>query len=696
MTDKASDLANARYDLPLTSRQGYLLALALLLLAAFLRFTYLVSLPHGYSENEITNIRLVDNVRQGDIYVFFPGEDGGREGGYHVFAAFATALVGDGPIGFRILASWLSVLSIAMIFTLGNHLFNPLVGVMAAALVTVNMSSILLARTVSSDVTVAFLVSSTMLSLARSLPVYRRTRLVTSNVVSFSILGTVLGVGLYLHPSSLFIVAGALAYIAHLVFIRNQMFRRRRSYTGFAMLLMTIISIPYLISTVNLPQYSAFQRILTAFDTDLPRAIIDGLQGIVLVGDLDPLHNLPGRPLVDVISAAAIVRGIVACVLRRHRPRFMLVLIMFVVALPAALVVPESPNFARMAVILPQLSLFFGMGIYAFLRMSIFSDRFFRFMALVGTVALLALNLLWTWQDLVAEWHENEQVMQLVNGELGQISHYLDYVGDEVPVVFCNPDWQYTQPSPELNDAEKVLLMMNRDSLRYHEANCANTLLLANGGELQRLIFFDTEARAAASPHLQAWLALGESVVPDLPRNSVIELEAVEALAGKAGALTTTAPVSYAREVAEPEPISPAIRFGGNMTLLGYEPDVPRSFLPGDTVEIITYWRVDGELPPDVTLFTQILADPVTPIITKHYIGVNPLRMRERDIFIQVIQLQLPVVALPGEYAISIGLYRERLDQRMPVLKDGQAHGNRLFLYTIDVVPAEETEASGA
>lgn len=695
MTNDASIFSRAEHNLPLSNQQGYLLALAMLLLAAFLRFSYLAGLPHGYSEDEIINIRLVDNVRQGDIFVFFPGEDGGREGGYHVFAAFATALVGDGPIGFRIISVWLSVLTVAIIFTLGNHLFSPLVGIMAAMLVTVNMSNILLARTVSSDVTVAFLVSAAMLALARSLPVYRRTRAVTSNVVSFAALGTVLGVGLYLHPSSLFIVAGALAYIAHLVFIRNQMFRQRRSYTGFAILLLLIISMPYLISTVNLPQFSAFRRILAAYGADLPGVIIESLQGIVLVGDLNPLHNLPGRPLIEIISAIAIVRGLAACVLRRHRPRFMLLLLMFLLALPAALIVPESPNFVRMAVILPHLSLFFGMGVYAILRMQLFADRFFRRMAVAGAAALLTLNLIWTWQDLVADWRENEQVMELVNGGLGQIGNYLDLVGDEVPVVFCNPDWQSAGPSPRLNDAEKVLLMMNRESLRYHEANCANTLLLTNGGELQRLIFFDTEAFAAANAHLQSWLALGESVVPDLPRNSVIKLETVELLAAKAGALTTTAPVSYAREVAVPEPISPAIRFGGNLTLLGYEPEVSRSFLPGEIVDIITYWRVDGELPPDVTLFTQILADPVTPIVTRHYIGVNPVRLRERDIFIQVTQLQLPAVALPGEYAISIGLYRERLDQRLPVLKDGQAHGDRLFLYTIDVVP-EESESSGA
>ena len=676
-------------------RQGFALALVLLLLGAFLRFTHLASLPRGLSENEIINIRLVDNVRQGDIYVFFPGEDGGREGGYHVFAAFATALLGDGSLGFRMLSIWLSMLSLAILYTLGNHLYNPFVGLAALSLAAVNMSGILLSRAVSSDAAVAFLVSATMLALARSLPVYRRTRLVTSNIASFAALGSLLAVGVYLHPASLCIAAGALAYIGHLVYFRNQMFRQRRSYTGFAILLLLILSMPYMISTVNLPQFSGLQRALAPYWDNFPRALLDGLQGILLAGDADPLHNLPGRPLVEMFSGVAIIIGIVISLLRRHRPRFALLLIMFTVTLPAAFIVPGSPNFARMSVIMPQLALFFGIGLYALLRAPIFADPFFKRMAALGVIALLGLNLIWTWQDLVADWRDNEAVMLAVNGELGQIAHYLDRVGDELPVVFCNASWESAQPSSQLNAAQKTLLMMNRESLAYHEANCATTLLLTDGGARQRLIYFDAQARAEVHPYLQDWLAQGERAEGSLPRDAVIELDTVQRLAGKAGALTTTAPVSYAREVAEPAPISPAIRFGGNLTLLGYEPQVALSYQPGDMVDVITYWRVDGELPPDVTLFTQILADPVTPIATRHYIGVNPLRMRARDIFIQVTQLRLPAVALPGEYAISMGLYRERLDQRLPVLKEGQAHGDRLFLYTIEILPPPETQASG-
>ena len=50
----------------------------------------------------------------------------------------------------------------------------------------------------------------------------------------------------------------------------------------------------------------------------------------------------------------------------------MLLLIMGFVTLPAALIVKQSPNFARMAVILPQLALFFGIGFYSLIRASIF------------------------------------------------------------------------------------------------------------------------------------------------------------------------------------------------------------------------------------------------------------------------------------------------------------------------------------
>ena len=692
MTTQSTLINLVRGHVLMTSRMSYLLVVVLLVLASALRIIDLSHLPQGFSDDEIINIRLADNVRQGDIYVFFPGEDGGREGLYHVLAAFVTSFVGEGTVGFRILSVWLGVLSVAIIYTLGRHLFNPIIGVLAAGLLSVNMSAILLSRAVSSDAAVLFLVSATMLALARSLPVYRRTRVVTSNVASFAALGVLLGVGFYMHPSGLFIVLGAMVYIAHLVFVRNVMFRQRRGYTGFAILLMLIISMPYVISSVNLPQYAAGQRILSHYTDGLLRSILDGLASIIYTGDADPLHNLPGRPLVDIFSGLFILAGFFICILRRHRPRFMLMLLMFLLTLPAAFIVENSPNFARMSVIFPQLAIFFGMGFYSLIRSRIFVDIVFRRLAVAGVLALLGLNLIWTWQDLFVDWRDNEAVMPLVNGELGKIAHYLDVTADETPVVLCNPAWDSSQLESAVIEIDKTLLMMNRSNFAYHEANCARSLLLTNGGERQRIVFFNQQTRENSHPYLQEWLSTSLPVSGDVPRGSIVELTTSALLAHRAGEFTTTAPVSHAPEVSEPEPIAPPIRFGGNLTFLGYEPKVRREYAPGESVEVITYWRAEGELLPDLTLLTHVLASPVTPIGIRDVLYVNPVLMRDRDVFIQVTRVQLPAEALPGELLVSVGVYRQADLKRLPVLEGDQERGDRIFLYSVEVLAPEPAD----
>ena len=680
----------------LTSRISFPFAIILLLLASLLRMADLANVPGGFSEDEIINVRLVDNVRQGDVRVFYPGEDGGREGIYHVFVAFVTLFIGEGTIGFRILSVWLSLLTIAIIYTLGRHLFNPIAALMSAGLVAVNMSNILLARSLTSDATVAFLVAASMLALARSLPTYRLTRVVTSNVIAFASLGALLGLSFYLHPSSLFIVLASMLYIVHLLYVRSAMFRQRRNYTGFAILVMLIIAMPYLISSINLPQYAAGQRILTQTTGPL-NSLLDGLLAIVRIGDLDPLHNLPGRPLVDAFSGLIALVGVAFCIFRRQRPRFMLLLIMGVVCLPAALLVPNSPNFYRMAVILPQLALFTGIGFYALMRAPIFADRVFRRLALSGVLVLLALNFLWTWQDLFMDWRDNEAVVPLVNGELGAIAHYLDSADHKLPTVICDSRWQDQGPRQRLSDGEKTLLMMNRYHVDFREIDCARSLLLTNGGARQRIVFFGEETRDSPHAYLQDWLSQAVSVGAPLPRDAVVELQTADLLADRAGEFITMSPVWYDPEAAgEAVPVPPPIRFGGNLTFLGYEPGLPRVYQPGDPVHVITYWRVEGAISPDLILFTHILSDPVTLIENRDDISVNPLQLRDRDVFIQVITVPLPETSLPGEYFVSVGAYRDTADDRLPTLKDDQPYGDRIFLYSIDVqLPADSAE-SGA
>ena len=682
------------------SRLSYAIAVLLLLLSAWLRMTDLAAVPQGISDDEIINIRLVDNVRQGDIYVFYPGEDGGREGMYHVAAAFVTALTGEGTIGYRILSVWLSLLSIAMVYILARRLFNPVAALMAMGLLAVNLSGNLLARAISSDAVVIFLVSAALLALSRALPVYRSTRAVTANILSFAVLGALLGISFYLHPSGLFIALASAVYIAYLLFVHNAALRPRRSYIGFVFLIMLIIAVPYLISSINLPQYAAAQRLAQRADGFL-HDVVAGLLSIGWTGDANPLHNLPGRPLVDIFSALLILVGIAACFRRWRQPQFMLLLIMWFLTLPAAFIVENSPDFSQFAVILPQLAIFFGIGTVVVLRMTVFTDLVFRRMVVAGIAVLFAFNLLWTGQDLFVDWRSNEAVIPLVNGELGQIAHHLDLTGADMPTVICNVNWNSSEPEASLSDSEKTLLMMNRADLAYREADCTRSLILADGGATQQVVLFNQDTRDAVHPYLQNWLSAGRSLTDGVPRDVIIQLETSQILADTAGEFITTAPVAYAPEaVGALVPIPPPIRFGSNLTFLGYQPDIERTYLPGDVVEVIAYWRAEGPLPSDLTLFTHILSDPVTPIANRDVIHVDPARMQERDVFVQVTQIQLLQTPSPlaGEYFISVGAYRQSVspNERLPALQNDERFGDRIFLYSIEVLPLPETEESGS
>ena len=121
------------------------------------------------------------------------------------------------------------------------------------------------------------------------------------------------------------------------------------------------------------------------------------------------------------------------CVLRRHRPRFMLMLIMFVLSLPAAMIVEDSPNFARMTVILPQLALFFGMGFYSLIRARRYlSMWYFAVWLSLAYLLLLSINCR---LDLDRSLYRlARQRSRCAPGQWwawGSIAHYLDKVGDE-------------------------------------------------------------------------------------------------------------------------------------------------------------------------------------------------------------------------------------------------------------------------
>ncbi|MFN8372657.1 MAG: hypothetical protein U0694_07240 [Anaerolineae bacterium] len=178
------------------------------------------------------------------------------------------------------------------------------------------------------------------------------------------------------------------------------------------------------------------------------------------------------------------------------------------------------------------------------------------------------------------------------------------------------------------------------------------------------------------------WLSRAEPVTePGIPEGSVLILDVSAMVADTVGRFTTTLPVSYSPDL--PGGFAPAllpVQFGGKITFLGYQPQSITTFRPGDTVTVVTYWRIDGVIPPDILLFTHILADPAAVDAQRDVISARADHLFPRDILIQVTYVELPQTLIAGRYSISIGAYQGLDKARMVVLENGQPNGDRLFL----------------
>jgi hypothetical protein len=669
----------------LSNRVSYTLVVILLLVAAVFRMTDLGSLAPGFSASEFNDIRIAETVRQGRVEVFYPVGGEGREGLYQALVMAVTG-TGGGLIGYRILSVWLGLLTLALIYALGKRLFNPLAGLAAAALMAVSLLPILLARTVTPEAALPLYITAVMLALAYSMAVSGEQPNVQSRTAAFAALGILLGLGFYLHPISILIALFSMLFIVTVVFTRRSMSRRTLSYTWFAVVIMIVIATPYVTSSIQRPALAAAGRLLV---NDPSKSIIDsvtsGINGWFTLGDSSPEYNLPGRPLIDLVSGVFVIVGLLVALRGWRHSRYALLLLAFLFVAPTALLGVNSPNFLATAPLFPLLALFFGLGVT-----TIYSamPRNTRIIGALALVALLGFNIAWAAQDLFTRWGALPEMQQTYNARLGQLARYVDQTGAEIPTVICAATLRPQNNPVSLTTTQMLALMMHRVDLPLRYADCGSALIFTGGGSREQVILTEPSALDGVNPYLREWLDTGDVLdQPHLPQNSVVVLNVTDTLANRIGSFMTTAPVAFDMQTPgdEQELAQPPIRFGGNITFLGYDRIWADSYVPGDVVPIVTYWRIDGRVPPDLRLFTHILADPTNRAAQSDIISVLPDQLEPRDVFIQVTYVMLPRQMPRSTYTISIGAYESNTQTRLPIFAGDQVRGMRLFLGQISV-----------
>lgn len=666
----------------MSGRVSYILAVILLLVAAWLRLWDFTTLPSGYYADEVINIRIAETARDGNIEVFYDLGSEGREGLYQIVLAFTTTMTGGGTLGYRLLSLWVNMIALAVVYAAGKRLFGNLAGLSAMALLTVSMWGNLLSRQITPHTMLPLWVSSAILLLSVALPIYKRRRKRGDNTLIAAFMGMLLGVGFYIHPAGLLILAFSSIFIIYMLLSGQPMSRRRLSYIGFAVLIIIIMGMPYLISSIRNPQLGGTDRLIGEKATLTLGAVFDGISAIGIRGDTNPLHNLPGRPLFEPVTLVLIIIGFLVALRDWRQPRFTLLLIATAVLSPAFLFSAHVPNFQNYAASLPVLALFFGIGVIALM------EHIPSRVVIMGVVLLIMVNGAWTAQDLFTNWRNDPGVQTAYEHRLGQLAAYIDRTADDYPTIICGWTTSQNPTSPQLTDAQLISLMLNRretNTIRY--VDCYNALVFSNGGSSEQVIIPDPNNVPEAHPLIRRWLTSGEYITGDnLPPDGVLmldERQELEALLGQLTDIATGTKVSYAPEAGGSSEVvyQTPITFGGNLTLLGYQLPDGMEYHAGDMLTIVTYWRTQGIVPPDLRLFTHVLSDPgASPPANTDILNLNPRYLRDRDVFIQVTYIPLPASLPVGQYQISLGGYQATSDLRLDVLDNGQTRGTRVFL----------------
>jgi hypothetical protein len=243
------------------------------------------------------------------------------------------------------------------------------------------------------------------------------------------------------------------------------------------------------------------------------------------------------------------------------------------------------------------------------------------------------------------------------------------------------------RPQPgTLTNPRLLSLMLNNRSAHLRFLDCATSMIFPAGGEDASVIIPNPRVLTATSPAVLQWLDISSTVRPD-----VVSMSVVEPLADRTGLFTTTATVRLDPQSAiGAGPLLPPVRLENNLTFLGYE-TLLTDIAPGGIVPVVTYWRVDGVLPPDMVLFAHMYDDlGASPLANQDSISVVPSQLRERDVFLQVHFIQVPQTLPERTYTIAVGAYRSQSGSRLGVLPEAASVpvGSRLILYTVSVARA--------
>jgi hypothetical protein len=383
-----------------------------------------------------------------------------------------------------------------------------------------------------------------------------------------------------------------------------------------------------------------------------------------VAGDEAVRHNLPGRPVNDLLLAALFTLGMAAAIWRIRRPAMRLLLLWLAVMATPTLFAAQAPHVLRGIGMLPPLALLYGIGGGVILGAL---ARWQRWAAPALVILILTVSGALTFIDYFTRWPQSDRFGVEFS------------IGEQLAADAIAAAWDEIAAGQGLVVPRDLLFTPNVEfavgEIAVRETPPGESLDL---GALTGVTYLVQAAPSAAQSLylLQAWD--GQVVASRLTTPQGLRSPAAAEQLAQRPAQTVLAapraggswPTVYAGVLPPNAPeLAPApiryplnARFGNGLTLVGYDL-APDRIDPGGTLQLMTFWRndaPDGQL--DVNGFDLFahLALPDGRIVQKNG-GLGgawpPERWQAGVVYEDVRMLPVAEDAPPGRADVVVGLY---------------------------------------
>lgn len=358
-------------------------------------------------------------------------------------------------------------------------------------------------------------------------------------------------------------------------------------------------------------------------------SVVNTLGVFSFTGDPRWTYTLPERPLFDWATAVFFYGGLLLALWRWRQPKFAFVLIWLGVTLIPSAVTPQSPSTVRLVGALPVVYLLVGVGVTAVYRTLVQpkSVSAVRWGVTAVLLALLAVNVYRTVNDGFVRWPQAETT---------RLNHYQTVLRD------IARHWR-DNPAENLVVADAFYEPIDRDSLIFDLGTKPQARWVQTGSEVAGAVVWPVGGNGRlyvpefAPIHPTLLAAAGIAPEP-LFRSEAAPSFAVYALPE--------------RPLFSGTHLTPAVSFDNVITLAGY------TIYPLESEKIlhlITLWRVDAALPPDLRSFIHVVDQGGNLVAQHDGFDAAPAELQIGDRIIQHHVIDLNNVS--GQVQLHAGLY---------------------------------------